>query len=58
MEISRRLAVLGVAIDPALNDAAEGDADVGAPESRARVLVIMSREELVAARAAREVVGG
>ena len=56
--IARRLAVLGVAIDPALNDAAKGDADVGAPESRARVLVIMSREELVAARAARDVVGG
>ena len=58
MEISRRLAVLGVAIDPALNDAAEGDADVGAPESRARVLVIASREELIAARAAREVIRG
>jgi acetate kinase len=57
-EISRRLAVLGVAIDPALNDAADGDADVGAPESQARLLVIMSREELVAARAARDVVGG
>ena len=58
MEISRRLGVLGVAIDPALNDAADGDADVGAPESAARVLVITSREELIAARAARDVIRG
>jgi acetate kinase len=57
MEISRRLAVLGIEIDRALNDGAEGDADVGGPESQARVLVITSREEMVAARAAREVCG-
>lgn len=58
MEISRRLGVLGVEIDPALNDAADGDADVAAPESAARVLVIASREELIAARAARDVIRG
>jgi acetate kinase len=55
MEISRRLAVLGVEVDAELNEAADGDADVGAPQSQARVLVITSREELIAARAAREV---
>jgi acetate kinase len=58
MEISRRLGVLGVEIDPALNDSADGDADVATPESHARVLVITSREELIAAGAARDVIGG
>jgi acetate kinase len=58
MEISRRIGVLGVEIDPALNHTAVGDADVGAAESHARVLVITSREELIAAGAARDVIGG
>jgi acetate kinase len=53
--IATRLGVLGVELDPAQNDAATGDADVATPASRARVLVVESREELVAARAARSV---
>lgn len=50
-----RLAFLGVAIDPALNRA-EGDRDIAVPAAPVRVAVIRAREELVAARAAREVV--
>jgi hypothetical protein len=34
-----------------------GDADVAAQASRARVLVVASREEIVAARAARTALG-
>jgi acetate kinase len=50
-----RLAFLGVETDPALN-VAEGDRDIATPVSRVRVAVIRAREELVAARAAREVI--
>jgi acetate kinase len=52
-----RLAFLGVEVDPALNSA-EGDRDIAAPASPVRVAVIRAREELVAARAAREVIRG
>jgi len=52
-----RLAFLGVEVDPALNTA-EGDRDIAAPASPVRVAVIRAREELVAARAAREVIRG
>jgi acetate kinase len=49
--------MLGVELDPTRNAAATGDADVAAEASRARVLVVASREELVAARAARAALG-
>ena len=49
-----RLGFLGVAIDPARNEA-EGDRDIAAAGAPVRVAVIRAREELVAARAAREV---
>jgi acetate kinase len=48
-----KLAFLGVEVDPELN-AAEGDRDIAVPGSPVRVAVIRAREELVAARAARE----
>ncbi|HET7170493.1 MAG TPA: acetate/propionate family kinase [Gaiellales bacterium] len=51
--ISTRLGVLGVELDDALNDAASRDGDISTAASRARVLVVASREELIAARAAR-----
>jgi acetate kinase len=51
--ICARLGFLGVELDPARNVAAEPDCDVAADGSRARVLVVRAREELVAARAAR-----
>ena len=49
-----RLAFLGVELDAAANAAAEPDCDVAAADSAVRALVIRAREELVAARAARE----
>ena len=55
--ISSRLGVLGVELDPARNEAVDGDGDIAAQTSAARVLVVSSREEVVAARAARDVVG-
>ncbi len=55
--VSRRLGVLGVELDAARNAVVSGDADVAAQASRARVLVVASREEIVAARAARTALG-
>lgn len=52
-EAARRLAFLGVAVDPGRNASPEGDADVSADGADARTLVVRSREELVIARAAR-----
>lgn len=55
--VCARLAFLGVELDPRANDAAEPDRDVAAGTSPARVLVIRAREELVAARGARALLG-
>jgi acetate kinase len=52
------LAFLGVALDPPLNELAEGDRLIGAPESAVAVAVVRAREELEMARAARAVLGG
>ena len=56
-EICARLAFLGVELDAAANERAEPDAEVAAPASRVRVVVLRAREDLVAARAARELLG-
>ena len=53
--ICQRLRFLGVELDPAANDSAVPDCDVAADGAAVRVLVIHAREELIAARAAREV---
>jgi acetate kinase len=55
--VCERLRFLGVQLDPARNDAAEPDCDVSAHGSLARVVVIRAREELIAARAARSLIG-
>ncbi|MET0816232.1 MAG: acetate/propionate family kinase [Solirubrobacteraceae bacterium] len=55
-EAARRLAFLGVAVDPAA-DPGEGDADLSATDARVRTMVVRAREDLVIARAAREVIG-
>jgi acetate kinase len=55
--VCARLAFLGIVIDTRRNAAAEPDCDVAAAESAVRVAVIRAREELVAARAARAVLG-
>jgi acetate kinase len=52
-----RLAWLGVDLDPAANASAAPDVDIGARDSPVRVVVIRAREEIVAARAARELLG-
>src|SRR5215210_1103147 len=41
-----RLEFLGVALDPQRNDSADGDSDVTAARSRAKVLVVAAREDL------------
>jgi acetate kinase len=56
--VCERLRFLGVELDEGANTGAEPDCDVAAPGSSVRVLVIAAREELVAARAARELLGG
>ncbi len=53
-----RLRFLGVELDRGRNEAAEPDCEIAADDSRVRVHVIRAREELVAARAARALLGG
>ena len=51
--VCRRLAFLGVELDPTANGGKVLDRDIAARDSSVRVLVVRAREELVAARAAR-----
>jgi acetate kinase len=51
--VCERLGFLGIALDAALNAAAEPDSDVGSAGSSVRIVVLEAHEELVAARAAR-----
>jgi len=53
-----RLGFLGISVDPDRNAAAEPDCDVAPPGAPVRVAVIRAREEIVAARAARDVLRG
>ena len=48
---------LGVALDPAANAAADGDADVGAPGAAVRAFVVTAREDLEIARQVRSALG-
>lgn len=52
--VASRLAWLGLALDPERNDAGEADVDIATPRSAVRALVIETREELIAAAAATE----
>jgi acetate kinase len=56
-EICARLGFLGIALDQGANEAAEADAEIAAKSSLVRVVVIRAREELVAARATRALLG-
>ena len=56
-EVCGHLAFLGVELDAAANDEAEADAEIGRMGAGVRVVVITAREELVAARAARTLLG-
>jgi acetate kinase len=53
--VCRRLPFLGVAVDPSRNAAADGDCDIASDTSAVRVAVVRAREDIVAARAAREI---
>jgi acetate kinase len=53
-EICARLGFLGVELDAAANERAEPDAEVAAAGSSVRIVVLRAREDLVAARASRE----
>jgi acetate kinase len=53
--VCARLAFLGVELDRAANSLAQGDRDVAARGSSARVHVVRAREEVVIARAVRHV---
>jgi acetate kinase len=52
--ICARLGFLGIELDPAANEGAEPDAEVATAASAVRVVVVHAREDVVAARAARE----
>jgi acetate kinase len=52
--ICGRLGFLGVELDPAANELARPDADIASAASPVRVVVLRAREELVIARAVRE----
>jgi acetate kinase len=56
-EICARRGFLGVELDEAANESAVPDADVASPASSVRVVVVHAREDVVAARAARRLLG-
>ena len=53
--VCRRLAFLGVELDATANGGEVLDRDIAASDSRVRVFVVHAREELIAARGARDV---
>jgi acetate kinase len=55
--VCRRLRHLGVELDVERNREAQPDAEVQAPGSRVRIAVVRAREDVIAARAARAVLG-
>ncbi|HEX4897056.1 MAG TPA: acetate/propionate family kinase [Candidatus Limnocylindrales bacterium] len=55
--VATDLAHLGVVVNPAANDGAEADADIGAPDARVRTLVVTAREDLEIAREVRATLG-
>jgi acetate kinase len=52
------LRFLGVELDARANAAADGDAEVGSPDARARALVVTAREDLEIARQVRGLLAG
>ncbi|MCU0482786.1 MAG: acetate/propionate family kinase [Chloroflexi bacterium] len=52
------LGFLGLAIDPDLNERADGDRDIGAPAAAVRALVVVAREDLEIAHQVRAVLEG
>jgi acetate kinase len=56
-EVCAGLGFLGVELDATKNDGAAPDADVASPNSAVRVVVVHAREDIVAARAVRRLLG-
>ena len=56
-DICARLGFLGVALDPELNNTAIPDTDLASEDAAVRVWIVRAREDIVAARAARKVIG-
>ena len=56
--VCARLAALGVVLDPEANERADADARIDAPASAVQVHVVAAREDVVAARAVRELLAG
>ena len=52
-DICRRLAFLGMELDPAANESAAPDVDIATQASAVRVVVVAAREEIVVARGVR-----
>ncbi len=55
-DVCARLGFLGIELDRELNERSTPDADIATSGSKARILVIAAREELVVARAVRQLV--
>lgn len=55
--VCEKLKYLGLEVDPAANETCESDADISMPASKARILVIATREDLTIMREARRLVG-
>jgi len=55
--VCERLGYLGVQLDPGANASARPDATVSTAESPVRIVVLEAREDVVAARSARELLG-
>jgi len=55
--VCERLRFLGVELDAEANAAATPDVDVNTPGTAVRVVVLHAREDVVAARAAQELLG-
>ena len=51
------LEILGLRLDPARNEMREWDVDIATVDSRGRILVVHTREELMIAREAARVMG-
>jgi acetate kinase len=55
--VCEKLKYLGLEVDPAANETCKPDADISMPASKARILVIATREDLTIVREARRLVG-
>ena len=55
--VCEKLKYLGLELDPAANETCKPDADISMPASKARILVIATREDLTIMRETRRLVG-